>query len=56
MTTDDRLSQVMRGDATPLSEELLTVLRHRVATRFYEHPTVAERVAQAIVAHARTQG
>lgn len=35
--------------AAVLSPELLALLRHRVATRFYDDPRVIDAVARAIV-------
>jgi hypothetical protein len=36
----------------PMSAELLALLRHRVATRFYDQPQVIDHIARAIAQHA----
>jgi hypothetical protein len=39
------------GGETEMSAELLALLRHRVATRFYDQPLVIEQIARAILSH-----
>jgi hypothetical protein len=37
-----------REGRLPMTEELVALLRHRVATRYYEQPQVIDAVARAI--------
>ena len=39
-----------RGEVQ-MSAELLALLRHRVATRFYDQPHVIDQIARAIFQH-----
>jgi hypothetical protein len=36
-------------DGSQMSGELLTLLRQRVATRFYDQPQVIDRIARALI-------
>jgi hypothetical protein len=44
------------GEQIPMSEELVALLRHRVATRYYDQPRVVDAVARAILRTTKSAG
>lgn len=45
---DDVSTDVDTQDQPPMSEALVELLRHRVATRYYDQPQVVDAIARAI--------
>ena len=41
-------------DRTQMSQELASLLRHRVATRYYDQPQVIDTVARRVAADVRS--
>ena len=53
MTANSTTAGPVRKDQSPMTEELVALLRNRVATRFYDQPQVIDVVARAILEELR---
>jgi hypothetical protein len=42
-------AEPVRKGESPMKEDLVALLRYRVATRYYEQPQVIDRLARALI-------